>query len=232
MQKTRQVILDFLKQREKATLDELSTEVGLAPMSVRGHLSVLERDGFITYEEARGKIGRPKYVYSLTDRGHDLFPKTYHILCNRILDAVTSVSTDSGTELASRIAQGWAEEYQSRVVGKSLGDQVKVLAAIRSEEGAMAYSEVQGDSFILHQRNCPASCVAAKFPQVICTAEIGFMRRLLDNASIERVSWAINGDASCSYVIRPDSALARSDRPGAGANGAVIPAAFGPAPAE
>src|SRR5260370_743082 len=111
-------------------------------MSVRGHLSVLERDGLITYEEERGKIGRPKYVYSLTERGHDQFPKNYHTLCNRVLDAVTSVSPDAASELASRIAEGWASEYQARVDGKTLAEQVKVLAAIRSEEGAMAYSEV------------------------------------------------------------------------------------------
>jgi predicted ArsR family transcriptional regulator len=232
VQKTRQVILDFLKQSEKATLDELSTEAGLAPMSVRGHLSVLERDGLITYDEVRGKVGRPKYVYSLTDRGHDQFPKSYHIICNRVLDAVTSVSADAATELASRIADGWAEEYQPRVSGKSLAEQVKVLAAIRSEEGAMAYSEVQGDGFVLHQRNCPASCVAARFPQIICTSEIGFMRRLLNGASIERVSWARNGDSTCSYVIRPEPGLARSERSAFGVNGGAVTAAFGPAPAE
>jgi predicted ArsR family transcriptional regulator len=230
VQKTRQVILDFLKQRERATLDELSTEAGLAPMSVRGHLSVLERDGLITYEEARGKIGRPKYVYSLTDRGHDQFPKSYHTLCNRVLDAVTSESPDAASVLASRIADGWAAEYQSRVEGKSLADQVKILAAIRSEEGAMAYSEVKGDSFVLHQRNCPASCVAARFPQIICTSEIGFMRRILGGASIERISWALNGDSTCSYVIRP--VPVRADRSASTVGVDAAAAAFGPAPAE
>jgi DeoR family suf operon transcriptional repressor len=230
VQKTRQVILDFLKQRERATLDELSAEAGLAPMSVRGHLSVLERDGLITYEEMRGKIGRPKYVYSLTDRGHEQFPKSYHTLCNRVLDAVTSVSPDAATELASRIAEGWANEHHARVAGKSLAEQVKILAAIRSEEGAMAYSEVSGDGFVLHQRNCPASCVAARFPQVICTSEIGFMRRILDNASIERVSWALNGDSTCSYVIRPIPPHAESQLNGDGDK--IITPAFGPAPAE
>ncbi len=231
MQKTRQIILDFLKQSGRANLDELSATSGLAPMSVRGHLSVLERDGLITYEEVRGKIGRPKYVYSLTERGHDQFPKSYHVFCNRVLEAVTSVSPDAASELAGRIAEGWADDYASRMAGKFLPDQVKVLAAIRSEEGAMAFSEVSGGGFLLHQRNCPASCVAARFPEIICTAEIGFMRRLL-NASVERVSWVQNGDSTCSYRITPFAGSST------GANGAkdvaarTRSAAFGPAPAE
>jgi predicted ArsR family transcriptional regulator len=232
VQKSRQVILDFLKQRERATLDELSAESGLAPMSVRGHLSVLERDGLITYEELRGKIGRPKFVYSLTDRGHDQFPSSYHILCNRVLAAATSASADAGPDLASRIAEGWADDHKSRVAGKTLGQQVNVLAAIRSEEGAMAFSEARGDGFVLHQRHCPASCVAAKFPQIICTAEIGFIRRLL-NASVERVSWALNGDSTCSYLIRPEpGSTARDGRLSSDPARDVIRAHYGPAPAE
>jgi predicted ArsR family transcriptional regulator len=232
VQKTRQVILDFLKRRERATLEDLSLESGLAPMSVRGHLSVLERDGLITYEEVRGKIGRPKFVYSLTDRGHGQFPQSYHTFCNRVLEAVTSVSSDSATELAGRIAEGWADEYGSRVAGKSLAEQVKVLAAIRSEEGAMAYSEVHPDGFLLHQRNCPASCVAQKFPQIICTAEIGFMRRLL-GASVERTSWAINGDSTCSYLIRAQPGVAGDGVPQSLAASLEVTAAhYGPAPAE
>jgi len=232
VQKSRQIILDFLKQRVRATLDELSAESGLAPMSVRGHLSVLERDGLITYEEVRGKIGRPKFVYSLTDRGHDQFPSSYHMLCNRVLAAATSASADAGTDLAGRIAESWAEDYRPRVAGKSLEQQVNALAAIRSEEGAMAFSEARGDGFILHQRHCPASCVAAKFPEIICTADIGFIRRLL-NASVERVSWALNGDSTCSYVIRPEpESNARGTSGLSSGKAEVVTAHFGPAPAE
>ncbi len=202
MQRTRRVILDYLKQRGRATLEDLAHEVGLAPMSVRGHLAVLERDGYVTYDEERGKVGRPRFVYSLTEQGHDLFPKSYHTLCNRVLDAVTATSTNAAAELAGHIADDWAREYVKRVEGKSFDEQVAALAAIRTEEGAMATLEKTPDGYLVHQHHCPASCVAARHPQVICAAEIGFMKRLL-NASIERVSWVLKGDATCSYCIRP-----------------------------
>ncbi len=171
-------------------------------MSARGHLAVLERDGLITYSEERGKVGRPRFVYSLTDRGHDFFPKTYHVLCNRVLEAAIAGSPAAAAELASRIAQNWADEHRHRLAGKTLAEQVETLATIRTEEGAMACCETTPDGFILRQRNCPSSCVAARFPNVICTAEIGFIQRLLD-ATVERVAWAQNGDSACTYHIRP-----------------------------
>jgi predicted ArsR family transcriptional regulator len=174
-------------------------------MSVRGHLAILERDGLVSYEEERGKVGRPRFVYSLTEQGNDLFPKSYHVLCNRVLDVITTSSANAAAELAGLIADGWANEYAHRIQGKSLEEQVKTLAAIRTEEGAMACYEKTADGFLVHQHHCPATCVATRHPQVICAAEIGYMKRLL-NASVERVSWVLNGDSTCSYRIRSQTA--------------------------
>lgn len=206
MQRTRQAILDILKQRQRATLDDLAQELGLASMTVRGHLTVLERDGLVSFEEERGRVGRPRFVYSLTERGHESFPKCYDVLCNRILDVVsTSPLVSTPSELAARIARRWADDYTDLVEGKAFDQRVEVLASIRSQEGAMAVAEKTDDGYLLHQHHCPASCVAARHPDVICAAEIGFMRRLL-NASVERISWLAEGDRTCSYRIRPAAA--------------------------
>lgn len=205
VQRTRRSILEYLKQHGRASLDELAQESGLAPMTVRGHLTVLERDGLIDYAEERGKVGRPRFVYSLTDQGHDLFPKSYHVLCNRILDALRLIETDAAT-LATQIAEQWVGEHAAQLEGKGFDERVHALAAIRTDEGAMAEIEKDADDYLLHQRHCPASCVAARHPDVICAAEIGYIRRALtssgQNVSVERVSWIQNGDATCTYRIR------------------------------
>ena len=206
MQRTRHTILEYIKQRGRASLDDLAQETGLAAMTVRGHLAVLEKDGLISYEEERGRVGRPRFVYSLTDRGNDLFPKSYHLLCNRILDALKGQS-DCTAALATHIADHWADEHRHRVEGGTLDEQVEALAEIRTEEGAMATWEKSPEGFLICQKHCPASCVAARHSDVICAAEIGFMRRLLKNASVERVTWIQNGDATCTYRIRPQKAV-------------------------
>lgn len=202
MQRSRRAILDILKQRQRASLDELAQELGLATMTVRGHLTLLERDGYVSFEEERGRIGRPRFVYYLTERGHELFPKSYDVLCNRILDVISiSPLVSTPSELAAHIARRWADDYADLVEEKNLDDKVQILAAIRTEEGAMATAEKTDDGYLLHQHHCPASCVAARHPDIICAAELGFMRRLL-GASVQRASWLAKGDPTCSYVIR------------------------------
>jgi DeoR family suf operon transcriptional repressor len=201
-------------------------------MSVRGHLNVLERDGLISYVESRGRVGRPRFVYSLTERGQDQFPKSYHIFCNRVLDALTGCPSITPTDLASKIADAWAAEHAPRLAGKTLDEQLQVLATIRTEEGAMASLEKTPDGYILEQRNCPASCVAARHPQVICTAEIGFIKRAL-GATVERVSWIQKGDSTCSYRIRAiqqESTPTRNPTPSQSSSTNDLP--FRPAPAE
>jgi len=201
VQRTRHTILEFLKQRGRASLDDLAQETGLATMTVRGHLAVLEKDGLITYAEERGRVGRPRFVYFLTDNGHDLFPKSYHLLCNRILDAL-KIHSECTAPLATQIAEHWADEHRHRVEGRDFEEQVEALAEIRTEEGAMATWEKTAEGYVICQKHCPASCVAARHPDVICAAEIGFMHRLL-NANVDRVTWIQSGDTTCAYRIRP-----------------------------
>jgi predicted ArsR family transcriptional regulator len=92
----------------------------------------------------------------------------------------------------------------------------------------MASLEKTSDGYLLVQQNCPASCVAARHPQIICTAEIGFIRRVL-GATVERVCWIQKGDSTCSYHIRANDV----DRPN-GHSPLTEPASptFRPAPAE
>jgi predicted ArsR family transcriptional regulator len=48
MHPTRQRIIEFLKEKEEATVEELAAEVGMTPMAVRYHLNVLQAGNLIT----------------------------------------------------------------------------------------------------------------------------------------------------------------------------------------
>lgn len=201
MQRTRRIILDLLKRHGKATLDQLASEVGVVPMTIRAHLSILERDGLVCYEEERGRVGRPRFVYSLTQEAQDQFPKTYDSLCNRILDAVTSVHCPvSDRQIVDLLAEAWAKERSDRVAGKDLEERVKTVVAIRTEEGAMASFSTTADGYLIDQHHCPASCVARRHPGIVCAAEMSYLERLL-GVPIERVTWRVDGGDSCSYLV-------------------------------
>ena len=69
MKSTRERILDVLHSNPRSSINDLAEAVGINAISVRHHLNNLEADGLIQYDEERHGVGRPRLVYSLTERG-------------------------------------------------------------------------------------------------------------------------------------------------------------------
>ncbi|HEX2924407.1 MAG TPA: helix-turn-helix domain-containing protein [Chloroflexota bacterium] len=202
MQKTRRQILDLLKLRGSATLEELSREIGLSSVTIRAHLSVLERDDLITSEEVRGRVGRPHFLYSLTESAQDQFPVSYDIVAHRFLEAFRSIATEEQRELLVRVvAERWAAEKGGRLQDKGLEERVAEVARIRSEEGAMAEWQMTGDGYLLRQHHCTAGRISGGHPEV-CQAELEYLRRLL-GVYVERVESPHDGQTKCSYLVKP-----------------------------
>ncbi len=201
MQRTRRQILDILKTRGRATLDDLSREVGLSPVTIRVHLSVLQRDDLVDVEEVRGRVGRPYFVYSLTEEAEELFPKRYHVLAGRLLRAIEDeLPAETRGQLLGCVAAGWADERASRMQGKQLSERVAEAAAIRTEEGAIAHWERLDDGFLLRQHNCPNLAVSRIHSQV-CDVEQDYLAKMLQ-ASVVRTQCIGKGDRVCSFVVR------------------------------
>lgn len=212
MQKTRAEILNILKRSHKASLEELAAALKLAPITVRAHIAILERDGLIMAEEVRGKVGRPYYLFSLTEQAQSLFPQHYDTLLNRVMDGLSALEGQAKVnQLMEYVASRWAAERAGRVSGKELAERVREVATIRQEEGAMAEQEKVPEGYLLLQHNCPAHNVAASHPE-ICDAERQYLNRLL-GAEVTRVEWMANGQARCAYLIRERNGVASSQRP-------------------
>ncbi len=200
MQKTRRQILDLLKVKGKATLDELAREIGLSPVTIRSHLSVLERDDLITSDEVRGKVGRPHFVYSLSEGAEEEFPRAYHEVARRFLEGFRTVATAEQMALVvDMVAERWAAEKAGRLNGKGLEARIAEVARIRAEEGAMAEWEPSEGGYLLRQHHCPASRLAPMSPEV-CQVELKYLQRLL-GVPVEREGPHHRGDGKCSYRI-------------------------------
>ena len=201
MQRTRREILNILKRQGRATLEELANGVGLVPVTVRAHLNVLERDDLVRYEEVRGRVGRPYYVYTLTEEAEELFPKNYDVLTNRVLDSLEAIGgRDALERLAEQMAASWAKQHAERLAGKTPGERVVEAAKVRSEEGAWAEVEESEHGHTIVQYNCSCPQVSNRHPEVTCAAELAYLRRLL-GPEVERVAWRQNGDRLCRYRV-------------------------------
>lgn len=66
---TRDIILDTIRQRYQATVNELAEAADVSPVTVRHHLNALQAEAVLESDRVRRKVGRPYHVYSLTEKG-------------------------------------------------------------------------------------------------------------------------------------------------------------------
>jgi predicted ArsR family transcriptional regulator len=210
METTRQTILDILR-RQSATVDGLAKELDLAPATVRRHLDILMRDGFVTVSQVRRATGRPHYLFALSEAGEDLFPKHYMRITNRLIEEVASLSPDDtagrdGPALAKlvfeRMAQRMAQRIGPRVHGSTFTERVRGATKILAEEEGVVFSEQDvADGVLLVGRGCPCPRVADSHPEV-CTLHKQLLAKLLD-AEVTHVDPESTGErAYCAWLAR------------------------------
>jgi DeoR family suf operon transcriptional repressor len=200
---TRRAILVALKERGEARADELAAAVGITVSAVRQHLQTLAASSLVAHRTQRGGPGRPKHAYHLTAAGEALYPRAYGALANELLDYL---GADDVERLFDRRRARRAEAARARLEGKRLGERVAELARILDEEGYLAEHDACPDgSFVLRERNCAILDVACQQPGA-CASELAFLRAVLPDAEIRRLTHIVAGAPVCAYAIRPAGA--------------------------
>ncbi|GBC81976.1 hypothetical protein HRbin10_01094 [bacterium HR10] len=203
---TRRQILDLLKRRGRATVEEMAAALNITPMGVRRHLLALENAALVRIEIERRPMGRPTYVYKLTEEAEALFPKGYHHL---VLDLLECVAAREGMErvdeLFERRKERWIATYAPRLEGKTLEERVAEVARIMSENGYMARWQKTERGYVLTEHNCAIAHVARAYPQP-CRTELAFFRELL-GVEVTRVNHIASGGTCCSYVIHESAPI-------------------------
>jgi predicted ArsR family transcriptional regulator len=200
---TRRQILNYLKQRGRATVEEIATAIGITSMGVRRHLLALENADLVGMQLERRPMGRPTHVYQLTESAEALFPQTYHQLALQILDSIVELEGEHKlAQLFERRKQKLLAAYADRLRGKDLAGRVAAMAQIMTENGYMAeWKEIEG-GYAIVEHNCAISRVAQCYSQA-CDCELEFIKELLGpHVDVTREFHIASGDACCAYVIR------------------------------
>ncbi|MBU7028539.1 MAG: ArsR family transcriptional regulator [Theionarchaea archaeon] len=197
---SRHEILKILK-RERCTVDELSSKVGISPTAIRQHLTILEGDSLVTRETLKEGIGRPKVIYTITEKAEELFPKFYSWLAECLIEAITGEYGEEKVEsLMRQIGIRFSQPYLERVRGKPLEERVCEATDIMNEWGAYASVENDGGDYLLKNYNCSFYKVAQKYPQV-CSVHTTFLENLLE-LNPERIASMAEGNDYCAYQIK------------------------------
>ena len=202
MHATRQRIIEFLKEKEEATVDELAAEVTMTPMAVRYHLNVLQADNLIAAPAVRHQSGpgRPQQVYRLTEAADELFPEDYYSLTNYLLDEL-NVQLDKKelAQIFGNIAGRLADEAPLPQENQTLEERLDELIAFLSRKGFVVDWEADGDSYKIHTHSCPYRQVV-KNHREICSLDQHVISTML-NITPTRVACFARGDEHCTYQI-------------------------------
>ncbi len=207
MESTRTKIVEILRRGE-ATIEELTRRLDLAPATVRRHLDILQRDGFVRVRPVRRETGRPHYAFGLTEAGEELLPHHYIRITSRLIEEIGSLAPDetagrTGKELAAllfeRLGESLARSYLPRISGASLAERLEQTVAALAQEGLVFEVVPRGDAYLLIGNECPCRRVAEAHSEV-CLHDQRLLTRLLD-AEVER-AWAPEAGGSCAYLVR------------------------------
>jgi DeoR family transcriptional regulator, suf operon transcriptional repressor len=199
---TKRALLNTLKKRGELTAEQLAAGLEMTVSGVRQHLAGLERDGLVSYTEQRTGPGRPLHVYSLTPAADALYPRAYAELTNELLAYVEDSDPALIDAIFTKRRQRRINGGKARMKGMSFDDKVGELAAILDEDGYLADWERTEDGYLVTERNCAIFGVAMRYGQA-CGSELDFIRKVLPEANVERVSHMIAGAHNCSYRITP-----------------------------
>ena len=201
---TRRAILLTIKKHGEARAEELAEALAITPSAVRQHLSALVAEGLLGVREQRGAAGRPKHFYSVTSAAEDLFPKTYGDLTCELLDYLAADEPGMVDRLFDRRRQRRVEEAEARLAGRSFPERVEELARILDEDGYLAAVERDSEdgTWYIVEHNCAILEVAFRYGQA-CSSEIGFLREVMPDAEIDRITHMASGQHHCAYRIRP-----------------------------
>lgn len=197
----RQKILLFLKKSGGMTVDALSSDLKITPMGVRQHLAALERKNLIIHKTLRQGVGRPGFLYKLSENAEEFFPRQYG---NFALDILTGIEHHDGRRKVDELL-GWRKEkilnHKKQILNgdKTIAEKISMMVEILEKEGYIADMEEDADRFIVRQYNCPISAVSKVYPEA-CKHELDLYRELFDTR-VERTKCLSKGDNMCEYIL-------------------------------
>jgi predicted ArsR family transcriptional regulator len=202
---TKRDILTRLARQELST-QALADELEVSPAAVRQHLDTLEALGLV--ERRKQEVtqpSRPTYLYRLSARGSEAFPKRYDLLLSLIVDvigerdggaAVEEVVKAAARRLADRVRPRFAaDDAEARwaAVLEWLEDELRWQADVETDRAGH-------QRIVIHQ--CPFREVASTRPAV-CEVFFGTLLRALREGVEVQASPSPPAPACCQLVLTP-----------------------------
>jgi DeoR family transcriptional regulator, suf operon transcriptional repressor len=197
---TRDIILRTIKQSPQSSVEELAEAVDVSPVTVRHHLNGLQAEGLIESETVRRKVGRPYFVYSISEKGQELFPKRYVRLTSRLLGELKNrLPPDVLRDIMQGVVQGVIADHEGEFEHLPLEERLNYLIELLAEEGFLADWQKAENGYTIIEYSCPYLSVGQKHMEV-CTFDKELMLQVIQ-APITQHSCMLEGADCCEFSI-------------------------------
>jgi predicted ArsR family transcriptional regulator len=226
MQTTKQQLLVLLKRTGSATVEEAAGALSVASMTARQHLLNLERDGLVESQRVRRSNGRPHFLYTLTNKGEEMFPRRYDLLARMLLDEVGEIDPltlaamaphDRRTHLIQRSADRLAERFRFDADSRSLEERVIAVTDVLRTIGGFAEWLRTPSGYEIRDYNCVFASLVDEVDGC-CEGHVRLITGLL--------RWPVTHESEdngrvrcCRYVVSHAAVAETGDKNAAATNG-------------
>jgi len=194
-------VLEALKRVGESTADELAATLEISSSALRQHLSALRSAGLIAAHQDRGQPGRPADRYRATEETEQLFVTAASTLSIELLGHIEEEDPELVNRIFERRRRDQVVAAQDELSALSVDERVLHLTELLDAQGFLADCEtVDPNHHRINLHSCPIWAVASHYRQA-CTNELEFLRELLPEANVERVTHKTAGAHSCAYEV-------------------------------
>jgi predicted ArsR family transcriptional regulator len=216
MTNTKSEIVALLKRNGGQSVKELAQTLHLAAITVRQHLTHLQRDGLIVAEQRSNGHGRPSYVFRLTAKGHAAaFPRRSDRLVELLVREISLLEGEELTGLSQqekaalvlqRVADHLADEFTPFLRGWPVQERVAFVTEVMHADGGFAEWEANAGGFEIRDYNCLFHRLFQSEEEV-CEWHRSFLSRVL-GADVHVEPCLGDGARCCRFTIKAVAARA------------------------
>jgi DeoR family suf operon transcriptional repressor len=204
---TREALRELLATHGACTVAQAAGELGLNQANIRRHFEVMRAEGLVDITMQRHVVGRPSYVYRLTERGEELsghYPRLVKRMFNRLSVLTAERVASDGRPIVEQVFDGVSEDvagaYRPAVTGVTLEQRVAETSDALKGEGIVDHWRKEEDGYHLLNTTCPYR-KAAEASDAPCHADRRTVE-LLVQAPVAQLHRMVDGSAHCEYVVQ------------------------------
>lgn len=199
MKGTKESILYQFFLLRKATISQLSEILSVSEISIRHHLIRLEAEGILTSTEERHGVGRPRFVYSLTEKGFQNAPTNPSKISDQALFTIKRfLGTDTLLQLFRQIGRDLARTYTSTLDAESQDEMLAQITDTLTKDGFIFSWAKSEEKYTLQIHHCPFHYLGQNHPEV-CTINHALLESLIQHP-LSHDTRILNGDLACTYT--------------------------------